>query len=56
MPALLTPPRTLTFTSSGKLSRVAARADYLAGGIEDVGADLAAAMPQTPVPLAAGAS
>ena len=54
---VLTPPRTLTFTSSGKLSRAAARADYLAGGIEDVGADLAAAaMPQTSVPLAAGAN
>ena len=33
---VLAPPRSLTFTSSGKLSRAAAKADYLAGTIEDI--------------------
>jgi len=53
---VLAPPRTLTFTSSGKLSRAAAKADYLAGTIEDIAADLAAPSSVEPaVRLAAGA-
>jgi fatty-acyl-CoA synthase len=37
---VLAPPRSLTFTSSGKLSRAAAKTDYLAGTIEDIAGDL----------------
>ncbi len=33
---VLAPPRTLTYTTSGKLSRAAARAKYLAGQVRDV--------------------
>ena len=33
---VLVPPRTLKFTSSGKLSRAAIKADYLAGEIDDL--------------------
>jgi len=40
---VLAPPRSLTFTSSGKLSRAAAKADYLAGRIEDIASGLSAA-------------
>jgi len=36
---VLTKPNALTFTSSGKLSRAAAKADYLAGNIRDLDAD-----------------
>ena len=36
---VLAPPRSLTFTSSGKLSRAAAKTDYLAGTIEDIAGD-----------------
>ncbi len=39
---VLAPPRSLTFTSSGKLSRAAAKADYLAGTIGDIADDLSA--------------
>ena len=35
---VLAPPRSLTFTTSGKLSRAAVKADYLSGAIRDVGA------------------
>jgi fatty-acyl-CoA synthase len=35
---VLVPPRSLPFTSSGKLSRAAAREGYLAGEIAEVGA------------------
>ncbi len=53
---VLAPPRSLTFTSSGKLSRAAAKTDYLAGEIEDVAADLTPpASVEPPVRLAAGA-
>jgi fatty-acyl-CoA synthase len=53
---VLAPPRTLTFTSSGKLSRAAAKADYLAGRIEDIAADLSAPSSVEPeARLAAGA-
>ncbi len=53
---VLAPPRSLTFTSSGKLSRAAAKADYLAGRIETVVGDLAApARVEPEVRLAAGA-
>ena len=53
---VLAPPRTLTFTSSGKLSRAAAKADFLAGRIENMGADSAdGAPPKAAVSLAAGA-
>jgi fatty-acyl-CoA synthase len=54
---VLAPPRTLTFTSSGKLSRVAAKADYLADRIKDMGAESQdEAPPETAVaPLAAAA-
>lgn len=53
---VLAPPRSLTFTSSGKLSRAAAKADYLAGTIEDIAGDLAAPSPLEPqIRLAAGA-
>jgi fatty-acyl-CoA synthase len=38
---VLVPPRTLKFTSSGKLSRAAIKADYLAGEIVDLRAPLA---------------
>jgi fatty-acyl-CoA synthase len=34
--AVLAPPRSLTFTTSGKLSRAAAKANYLSGVIRDV--------------------
>ena len=54
---VLAPPRSLTFTSSGKLSRAAAKADYLAGNIEDLGQE--APLPPLPEPelkLAAGAT
>jgi fatty-acyl-CoA synthase len=34
--AVLAPPRSLTFTTSGKLSRAAAKANYLSGAIRDV--------------------
>jgi fatty-acyl-CoA synthase len=37
---ILAAPRTLTFTSSGKLSRSAAKEDFVTGVIEDIGADL----------------
>ena len=54
---VLAPPRTLTFTSSGKLSRAAAKADYLAGTIEDIADDLSTPSSVEPaVGLAAGAS
>jgi fatty-acyl-CoA synthase len=33
---VLAPPRSLTFTTSGKLSRAAVKADYLSGAIRDV--------------------
>ncbi len=33
---VLAPPRSLTFTTSGKLSRAAVKADYLSGTIRDV--------------------
>jgi fatty-acyl-CoA synthase len=33
---VLAPPRSLTFTTSGKLSRAAVRTDYLSGTIRDV--------------------
>jgi fatty-acyl-CoA synthase len=33
---MLVPPRSLTFTTSGKLSRAAVKADYLGGTIRDV--------------------
>ncbi len=53
---VLAPPRSLTFTSSGKLSRAAAKADYLAGMIEDVAGDLSSpASLESPVRMAAGA-
>jgi fatty-acyl-CoA synthase len=53
---VLAPPRSLTFTSSGKLSRAAAKADYLAGRIEDITADLSQPSSVEPeVRLAAGA-
>jgi len=53
---VLAPPRSLTFTSSGKLSRAAAKADYLAGTIEDVAGDLSSpASLEPPVRMAAGA-
>jgi fatty-acyl-CoA synthase len=53
---VLAPPRTLTFTSSGKLSRAAAKADYLAGTIEDIAGGVAAPSSVEPaVRLAAGA-
>jgi fatty-acyl-CoA synthase len=53
---VLAPPRSLTFTSSGKLSRAAAKADYLAGRIEDISGDLPAPASVEPeVRLAAGA-
>ncbi len=53
---VLAPPRTLTFTSSGKLSRAAAKADYLGGMIEDIAGDLAAPSSVEPaVRLVAGA-
>jgi fatty-acyl-CoA synthase len=35
---VLAPPRSLTFTTSGKLSRAAVKADYLSGAIRDVAA------------------
>ena len=38
---VLAPPRSLTFTSSGKLSRAAAKADVLSGAIEDIATDAA---------------
>ncbi len=53
---VLAPPRSLTFTSSGKLSRAAAKADYLAGNIE--GLETAPDAPALAVPelrVAAGA-
>ena len=53
---VLAPPRSLTFTSSGKLSRAAAKADYLAGAIEDIAGELALPSAVEPVVrLAAGA-
>jgi fatty-acyl-CoA synthase len=53
---VLAPPRSLTFTSSGKLSRAAAKADYLAGRIEDIAGDLSAPSSVEPeARLAAGA-
>jgi fatty-acyl-CoA synthase len=36
---VLTAPRSLTFTSSGKLSRAAAKADYLSGEVQDLTAE-----------------
>jgi len=52
---VLAPPRSLTFTSSGKLSRAAAKADYLAGRIEDIAGDLSApSIVEPEVRLAAG--
>lgn len=54
---VLAPPRSLTFTSSGKLSRAAAKADYLAGVIEDIDGDpVAPALAEPVVKLAVGAS
>jgi fatty-acyl-CoA synthase len=44
---VLAPPRSLTFTTSGKLSRAAVRTDYLSGTIRDV------AGPPSAVPAAA---
>jgi fatty-acyl-CoA synthase len=38
---VLAAPRSLTFTTSGKLSRAAAKANYLDGTIQDVAAALA---------------
>jgi fatty-acyl-CoA synthase len=35
---VLAPPRSLTFTTSGKLSRAAVKADYLSGAIRDISA------------------
>ena len=53
---ILAPPRSLTFTSSGKLSRVAAKADVLSGAIEDVATDAAGpGIPEPTTPLAAAA-
>ena len=53
---VLAPPRSLTFTSSGKLSRAAAKSDYLAGRIEDIAGDLSApSIVEPEVRLAAGA-
>ncbi len=37
---VLAAPRSLTFTTSGKLSRAAAKANYLAGMIQDVASPL----------------
>ena len=54
---VLAPPRSLTFTSSGKLSRAAAKADYLAGKIEHIADDLpapASAEPELRLAAAAG--
>jgi fatty-acyl-CoA synthase len=53
---VLAAPRSLTFTSSGKLSRVSAKADFLSGAIEDVGTDPAGPrVPEPALPLAATA-
>ena len=38
---VLAPTRSLTFTTSGKLSRAAVKADYLSGAIRDMSASLA---------------
>lgn len=46
---VLAPPRSLTFTSSGKLSRAAAKADYVAGRIRDVNEDLQSSHQDSPV-------
>jgi len=53
---VLAPPRSLTFTSSGKLSRAAAKTDYLSGTIEDIAGDLSEPASIEPaVRMAAGA-
>ncbi len=39
---VLVPPRSLPFTSSGKLSRAAAKARYLSGAIAEIGLPLGA--------------
>jgi len=53
---VLAPPKSLTFTSSGKLSRATAKADYLAGSIEDIAGDICPpASLESPVRLAVGA-
>jgi fatty-acyl-CoA synthase len=49
---VLAPPRSLTFTSSGKLSRAAAKGNYLRGVISDI----AAAIEPTPLQVYAVAS
>jgi fatty-acyl-CoA synthase len=48
---VLSAPRSLTFTSSGKLSRAAAKADYLRGAILDLADEL---LPASPEPVLAG--
>jgi fatty-acyl-CoA synthase len=48
---ILAAPRTLTFTSSGKLSRSAAKEDFVTGVIEDIGADLPPPPPTLQEPL-----
>jgi len=54
---VLAPPRSLTFTSSGKLSRAAAKADHLGEVIKDIAGDLdSPALSEPVVALAAGAS
>jgi len=54
---VLAPPRSLTFTSSGKLSRAAAKADHLGEVIKDIAGDLdSPALSEPVVSLAAGAS
>lgn len=45
---VLAPPRSLVYTTSGKLSRAAARASYLSGAIRDLGGIGAAEEPRSP--------
>ena len=52
---LLVPPGTLPFTSSGKLSRAAAKADFISGEIADLEAPPPHQMPQAGESLTAAA-